>query len=259
MHLQGRSDRDVRVDLPGGTLRIRWDQATNHVFMTGPAADICTGLWPAAEPLPVITAIPTLTTDRLTLRPLTQADAPAVAALAADKRISDTTLTVPYPYRPEHASSWISTHTIGHSSRLNTVWGVIDKKSGHLIGTIGVVYSARHNTAEIGYWIGVPFWNRGYATEAGAAVLRYAFEQRDLPLQRIDAHHFIGNEASGRVMTKMGMLYEGLCLAAARKHDREGAIDVARYAITRERWLERAAKASGANADGVAPAKATRA
>ncbi|MBY0307742.1 MAG: diaminopimelate epimerase [Phycisphaerales bacterium] len=248
--LTGRARREGAVDLPGGTLHVRWDRATDHVFLTGPAADVCTGHWPLSAPTP-LTPIPTLTTDRLTLRSLTQDDAAAVAALAADKRISDTTLTVPYPYLPHHASSWISTHAAGHSAGFNTVWGILDRRTGHVVGTVGIVCNTRHNTAEIGYWIGVPFWNRGYASEAAGAVLRWAFTQREPALQRIDAHHFIGNEASGRVMAKMGMLYEGLCLAAARKQGK--AVDVARYAITREQWLGRSARA-----DGVPAAKTSR-
>jgi len=231
--LTGRLARSVRVALPGGELDVDWDEATNRVRMTGPAHDICTGTWPTDQP-PRITVIPTLTTQRLTLRPFTHADAAEVARLAGDKRISDTTLTVPHPYKPEHAVAWISTHTISHTLNVNTVWAIKLAATGELVGAIGAVYN-RHNSAEIGYWIGVQHWSRGYASEASLAVLRYAFEQRQPPLQRVDAHHFLGNDASGRVMQKTGMTFEGNCLSAALKHGKP--IDVARYAITREQWL----------------------
>jgi len=233
--LQGKVDREVRVDLPGGTLKIRWDSATNHVFMTGPAADVCTGQWPLGSGAP-LASIPTLTTERLVLRPLRHSDATAVAALAGDRRISDTTLTVPHPYELHHATGWISTHALGHNAGLSTVWGVFVRTpsgEGPLVGAIGIVYS-RHNTAEVGYWMGVPFWNRGYTSEAAGAVLRYGFGQRTPPLQRIDAHHFLGNDASGKVMERIGMTREGTSHAAASK--KGVALDVARYAITRQQW-----------------------
>ena len=57
--------------------------------------------------------------------------------------------------------------------------------------------------AELGYWIGVPWWNRGYATEAGRALLDFGFGT--LGLHRIMAHHMMRNPASGRVMQKLGM------------------------------------------------------
>jgi len=230
--LTGRLEREAKISLPGGTLSIRWDQATNHVFMAGPAEEVCTGFWPDDEPAP-LAEIPTLTTERLILRPLSHADAPAVASLASDKRISDMTLTVPHPYELKHATSWISTHRLSHSAELNTVWAVCERSGGTLVGTIGIVYN-RHNSAEIGYWLGAPWWNKGYTSEAAGAVLRYAFELRDPPLQRVDSHHFFGNDASGRVMEKMGMKFEGTCLNAARKHGQ--ALNVKRYAVTREQW-----------------------
>jgi diaminopimelate epimerase len=231
--LTSRLGREVKATLPGGTLSIRWDEATNHIFMTGPAEEICTGQWPD-EPSSVLATIPVLDTERLTLRPLTHDDSPAVAVLAGDKRISDMTLTVPYPYEQKHATSWISTHAVSHTAGLSTIWAIVEKTTGNLVGTIGIVYN-RHNSAEIGYWLGVPFWNKGYTSEASLAVLRYAFELRTPPLQRVDSHHFFGNEASGRVMQKMGMTFEGNCMNAALKHGR--ALNVARYAITREQWV----------------------
>ena len=64
-----------------------------------------------------------------------------------------------------------------------------------------------HRHAELGYWIGVPYWGNGYATEAAKAVVRYGFEQ--IKLNRIFAHHFKHNPASGKVLRNIGMKYEG--------------------------------------------------
>jgi [ribosomal protein S5]-alanine N-acetyltransferase len=64
-----------------------------------------------------------------------------------------------------------------------------------------------YGRAEMGYWIGRPYWGRGYCTEAARELLRYGFE--NLGLARIFACHFKENEASGRVMRKLGMTREG--------------------------------------------------
>ncbi|NEP60397.1 MAG: GNAT family N-acetyltransferase, partial [Symploca sp. SIO2G7] len=61
--------------------------------------------------------------------------------------------------------------------------------------------------AELGYWIGVLYWSKGYCTEAAKAVVQYGFEV--IGLHRIQAAHFPHNPASGRVMQKIGMSYEG--------------------------------------------------
>ena len=65
------------------------------------------------------------------------------------------------------------------------------------------------NQAELGYWIGKPYWNKCYASEAAKAILRFGF--KELNLHRIHAHHLSRNPASGKVLQKIGMQHEG-CL-----------------------------------------------
>jgi RimJ/RimL family protein N-acetyltransferase len=67
----------------------------------------------------------------------------------------------------------------------------------------------QQNHAELGYWIGVPYWGCGYATEAARAMIQYGFDV--LKLNRIQASHFANNPQSGRVLRKIGMQHEG-CL-----------------------------------------------
>ena len=90
----------------------------------------------------------------------------------------------------------------------------------------------QHARAEMGYWIGKPYWNNGYCTEAAEAVLRYGFTE--LGLNRIYAHHFGRNPASGRVMEKIGMVYEG-CL---RQHVQRWGVfeDLKIYAILKSEY-----------------------
>jgi RimJ/RimL family protein N-acetyltransferase len=101
-----------------------------------------------------------------------------------------------------------------------------------LIGAMGIHISQSHNRAELGYWIGVPYWNQGYCTEAARAVLRYGFET--LGLNRIQARHLARNPASGRVMIKIGMRHEGTMRQAVIKW--EAYEDIKLYAILRSEY-----------------------
>ena len=98
------------------------------------------------------------------------------------------------------------------------------------MGAIGLVVQPEHSRAALGYWIGVPYWGQGYATEAGREVVRYAFDE--LGLNRVYAFHFTRNPASGRVLQKIGMVYEGV----RRAHTLKGSeyLDDEAYGILRD-------------------------
>jgi RimJ/RimL family protein N-acetyltransferase len=149
---------------------------------------------------------PQLETDRLLLRELRLEDAPTVQRLAGDERIARTTF-VPHPYEDGMAEEWIRSQARDYRDGKLVNFGVIQMAEGGLVGSIGLVLQARHRRAELGYWIGVPYWGRGYCTEAARAVVRWAF--RELDLHRITAPHFRSNPASGRVLEKIGMRREG--------------------------------------------------
>jgi RimJ/RimL family protein N-acetyltransferase len=109
------------------------------------------------------------------------------------------------------------------------------RDGGELIGAIGLDLERAHARAELGYWIGVPYWGRGYATEAAAALVAHAFDVRGL--NRVYAFHFTNNPGSGRVLQKIGMRHEG----TRRGHTRKGEtyLDSDGYAILRDEWLAR--------------------
>jgi len=109
---------------------------------------------------------------------------------------------------------------------------IVIRESGEIAGTIGLMMKPEHDKAEIGYWIGVPYWNCGYATEAAKAVIDYGFTEWNL--NRIDAGHFDRNPSSGRVMQKLGMQYEGKLRQSIKKWDEY--LDVEYYAILRSDW-----------------------
>jgi len=152
--------------------------------------------------------LPTLTTARLLLRPFEVADAAEVQRLAGDREIASTTIHLPHPYPDGAAEMWINSHGPRWSEREALTLAVAERAAGTLVGAIGLVITAADRRAELGYWIGRPYWNRGYATEAGRAVLDYGFGP--LGLHRIMARHLARNPASGRVMQKLGMVQEGV-------------------------------------------------
>jgi len=175
---------------------------------------------------------PTLQTDRLTLRPFTLDDANEVRPLVGEKEIAATTLNIPHPYPDGAAENWISKHKEQYQEGKAATFAIILSETGKIIGAIGLGIKRKHAHAEMGYWVGKPYWNNGYATEAGHAILRYGFKSCDL--NRIHAHHMTKNPQSGRVMQKMGMSYEG----TLRQHVmKDGEYqDLAIYAITRDQY-----------------------
>ncbi len=176
---------------------------------------------------------PTLYSQRLILRPFRMQDAGAVQVLAGDRDIAANTLNIPHPYPEGQAEQWIATHE-GRFERLEGVtFAIVPRDSETLVGAIGLEVSKQHNRAELGYWIGKFYWNRGFATEAAQAVLEYAFNE--LGLARVYASHFKRNPASGRVMQKAGMRREGRLRRHIRKWGRYMDLEI--YGILREEYL----------------------
>ena len=180
-------------------------------------------------------AQPELPTERLLLRPFRPSDATDVQRLAGAFEVADMTMTVPHPYPEGAAEAWISMHEPAWNAGVLATFAITDRANGALVGAVGFGIKPEHLLAELGYWIGVPYWNRGYASEASRALLDFGFSQ--LALHRIQARHFLRNPASGRVMQKIGMTYEGTLRGAARKWDRFE--DLALYAVLAPEWKQR--------------------
>jgi [ribosomal protein S5]-alanine N-acetyltransferase len=148
-----------------------------------------------------------LETLRLKLRPLQMADAPLVSKLAGEKAIASTTRRIPHPYTLEMAENWVASLPELHAKGELLNYAIVLQSTGEFIGSIGLILNATDHHGELGYWIGSPYWNRGYATEAALKMVDYAFE--GMQLHRIFALHMTRNPASGRVMQKIGMKKEG--------------------------------------------------
>ena len=147
---------------------------------------------------------PILITDRLQLRPFRQTDAKRVQQLAGDHRIADVTLNIPHPYQDGMAEAWISTHEPVWQAQRAMIYAITQQQHAPdvILGAISLV-DLTTIEAELGYWIGVPYWGKGYCSEAAQAIIHYGFNT--LSLQRIYCHHLLRNPASGRVMQKAGM------------------------------------------------------
>jgi ribosomal-protein-alanine N-acetyltransferase len=177
---------------------------------------------------------PTLQTERLVLRLFGLVDGEDVRRLVDDRAIADTTLQIPHPYEIGMAEEWILTHPLRFEAGEQVVFAVALRETGLLIGAMGLIVEAKFRRAELGYWIGRAYWGNGYCTEAGQAVLEYAFSQ--LNLNRIHASHFKRNPASGRVLRKLGMTHEG----CAREHVLKWGVyeDLELYGILQVEWRE---------------------
>ena len=150
---------------------------------------------------------PTLETERLILRQFVESDSTELKQLASAKEIAEGTF-VPHPYEEGFAEEFIQSQFRDYKKGSLINFAVEIKEMNLLAGSIGISINRKLNHGEIGFWIGVPHWGNGYCTEAARAVLEYGFEVQGL--DRIYAFHFFGNEASGKVLEKIGMKYEGM-------------------------------------------------
>lgn len=152
---------------------------------------------------------PALETARLHLRPFSLSDAKDVQRMAGHPLIAATTASIPHPYPDGAAEAWIGRHAEWFEQRQSVHLAIVLKTTHELIGCISLFgYSAVHAKAELGYWIGVDHWDKGYCTEAAQSVVNYGFERMNL--NRITARHIDTNPSSGRVMTKAGLAKEGV-------------------------------------------------
>lgn len=142
----------------------------------------------------------TLTTDRLTLRPLRQDDAARLATLAGDFEVARMVTSIPHPNPVVATEGWILMLEGREALGLDRVYAVETEADG-LIGCVGGHAKEAGADPELGYWIGRPFWGHGFATEAARAVVDHLFR---LGYERVQSAHFVDNPASARVLEKAG-------------------------------------------------------
>jgi ribosomal-protein-alanine N-acetyltransferase len=174
----------------------------------------------------------TLETPRLILRRLTMDDAGDIFSYSSDPEVARYVLWD--AHRTIHDSRQFI-RFIQHQYRADepSTWAIVLKQTGRVIGTIGYMWwNIENRSAEVGYSLARAYWGYGIMPEALSAVLRFGFER--MRLHRIEAQHAVENGASGRVMQKCGMRYEGVL--RGRLYCKNAFLDVALYAILEEDW-----------------------
>ena len=174
-----------------------------------------------------MTAPQELLTLRLLLRSFECGDIPAIVCLAGAREIAATTINIPHPYTEEDAQHFLAHADQDFHAGRSVTFAVTTLQAGELCGAVGLAIVPAHKRAELGYWIGVPFWGQGFATESASVVMAFGFET--LRLNRIHASHFTGNTASQRVLEKIGMRHEGPSRQHVRKWNRY--IDLENYGL----------------------------
>jgi RimJ/RimL family protein N-acetyltransferase len=178
-----------------------------------------------------MTTLPTLETSRLRLRPYRESDIVELLPLVGTREVAATTLRIAHPYTEHDARAFLEL-----TQEPDKIWLAITLRTdGRQIGGVGLRVEDEHRHAELGYWLGVPYWGQGYATEAARELLRFGF--KELALHRIFASHFGHNPASGRILAKLGMRYEGCQRQHLRKWDQ--FVDSELYGILRQEWKDR--------------------
>ncbi|HTI69067.1 MAG TPA: GNAT family protein [Candidatus Limnocylindria bacterium] len=156
---------------------------------------------------------PEIRLSRCLLRTIRPSDAASIARHANNRNVSRFVRDhFPYPYELAHAEAFIN--LIGEDQPPRCLGIEVD---GEMAGGVGLILGEdiHHRSAEIGYWLGEPYWGQGIATEAVGALVEYGFEQFDLV--RVFAEVFDVNRASARVLEKAGFQLEGRLRSAVCK------------------------------------------
>jgi RimJ/RimL family protein N-acetyltransferase len=172
-------------------------------------------------------SIPVLETKRLTLRAPRLEDAKAVAVLANDRRIAENTARIPHPYKLSDAENFVAAANGADGEALF----LVTLRDGTIMGACGVS-TPEGQPPELGYWLGVEHWGKGYTTEALHAVIDYAFGAFDHAALHAGAR--VTNPASRRVLEKCGFQWTGVGLYRIRAINSSAPID--RFRLERGIW-----------------------
>ena len=177
-------------------------------------------------------------TERLILRPFRSEDAPVMFRNWAGDREVPKYLTWNVHRSVADTENVVNMWVAQYNDIKTYNWVIVLKEIGEPIGSIGVCRLYENiDGAEIGYCIGKPWWGKGIMTEAYHEVLRYLFEE--VGFHRIESSHAVPNPASGRVMEKCGLLYEGTFRKEFRLLSTGEWVDIVHRAILREDYFAR--------------------
>jgi len=172
-------------------------------------------------------ACPVLVTERLVMRPPHVDDVPDLARLANNRRVAEMLARMPHPYGEDEARRFIEA-AAGRAAGCS--YAVTVAETGEFVGGAGLNPTPRG--LEIGYWIGEPYWGRGYATEAAQALVDLAF--RATAIDALNVSCRVTNGASRRVIHKCGFQYSGQGMMNSLA---AGQVTVERYRLDRKTWI----------------------
>jgi ribosomal-protein-alanine N-acetyltransferase len=175
--------------------------------------------------------IPTVTTERLVLRPFQPRDVPDLHAILQSPGILRY-FREPGPPALDWVERLIARKLAFWEERGMGWWAVVPRSGGPLIGWAGLASPPNTDETEVGYLLAKPFWGRGFATEAARASLEWGFAEH--PVDRIIGITHPENVPSQKVLLRLGMEYEGM--------HRYYEMDVRRYGISRARFEDEAGK-----------------
>ena len=155
---------------------------------------------------------PILKTDRLDLRWMTLDDAPQLQRICQSREVAAMSGLIPHPYPEGEAERFIRRTAVTIVSGEEYAFGIVERSTGTLIGDLVLQIDQKNRSAEIGYILAEDAWGNGYATEAASVIPAYTFET--LGLRRLWGRCSTANQASARVMEKIGLEREG-CLRDA--------------------------------------------
>ena len=182
------------------------------------------------EDLRIFTKMPTLRTDRLVLRKITERDLIDVYEYGSDPRVSEFLLWSPHPDL-NYTKFYLNYLGVRYKKGEFYDWGV--EIDGKMIGTCGfTAFDIDNDSAEIGYVLNSKYWGMGIGYEAAREVMRFGFER--LELNRIEVHYLVGNESSAALAKKLGMSVEGIHRSAVKRKGEYRDVCVA--AITRDEY-----------------------
>jgi len=142
--------------------------------------------------------------SRTAIRPFMAADSAQVQMLLSDAKVAQVAGNIPYPYPENGAKTWIASHDAQHRSGAAIIRAIVSLEDGQCVGAISIDQISRglNSSGNLGYWVGVPYWNMGFCEQAGQLILELAAQE--YAMKRLVAAHRMDNPASGRVLEKLG-------------------------------------------------------
>ena len=178
-----------------------------------------------------LSASPILLSERLVLRAPNHDDIDALAHLANNAKIATMVSRMPHPYTAADADAFVRRAANGAIGK--AVYAITKADDGRFLGCCGIEQGEENPAcAELGYWLGEPFWNRGFATEAAQVLVDMAF--RSGGIEMIDARCRVVNTGSRRVIQKCGFQFQGNGMVHSLAMG--GSVAVEWYRLDRRTW-----------------------